>query len=59
VQLDPSCTHPAVVRSLDAAHATFIGSGAIARTELPIGGRLGMTLPPDSATWITTSCPGA
>ncbi len=65
LQLDPTCTHPATVRTIDASHTTSFAApdgsgrdGSVA-TEVPRGGRLGLTLAPDSSTWITTSCGAA
>jgi len=65
LQLDPTCTQAATVRTIDAAHTTFFptakapGGDGNAVSEIPRGGGLGLTLPPDSATWITTACRAA
>jgi Glycosyl hydrolases family 39 len=65
LQLDPTCTRTAKVRTIDATHTTFFpaskpsGPDGTASTEIPNGGRLGLALPPESATWITTACPAA
>jgi len=63
LEFDPACTHGATVRTIDATHGSFDDTGtssvggAGGHAELPSEGRLGLSLPPDSATWITTSCP--
>ncbi len=60
---DLACTRDATVRTIDATHGSFDGPGASSaggfgsRVEIPSNGRVGLSLPPDSAVWVTTSCP--
>jgi hypothetical protein len=63
LQFDPACTHDATVRTIDAIHASFDDTGISPEgttddhVEAPSQGRLGFSLPPNSAMWVTTSCP--
>ncbi len=65
LQFDRGCTRAATVRSIDAAHASFGAAGSLpggtadGGAEVPSSGRLGLSLRPDSATQVTTSCPPA
>jgi Glycosyl hydrolases family 39 len=60
---DPACTHSATVRTIDATHGSFDDTGTSSTgsaghpVEVPSKGRLGLSLPPDSAVRVTTSCP--
>jgi len=62
LQFDPACTQAATVRTLDAAHPSWTApadspaGGGDRHVETPSTGRLGLSLAPDSATWVTTSC---
>jgi len=62
LRFDPACTRVATVRTIDAQHRSFDATGQSSGgttndVETPSTGRLGLSLPPDSATWVTTSCP--
>ena len=63
LEFDSACTHDATVRTIDATHGSFADTGiaspgsANEHVEVPSKGRLGLSLPPNSAMWVTTSCP--